>query len=62
LISWKEVELSEEILRDMWEEVACLVADEESITNAPGLSDTQMVASFTCPQKLHLVNIMAKGK
>jgi len=31
----------------MWEEVGCLVAGEESITNAPGLSDDKIVANFT---------------
>ena len=46
----------------MWEKAACLVADEESITTAPGLSHAIMVASFTCPQKPYLVNMMAKGK
>ena len=46
----------------MWEKAACLVADEESVTTAPALSHAKMVASFTCPQKPHLVNTMAKGK
>ena len=54
-ISWKDVGLYEEIFRGMWEKAACLVADEKSITTAPGLSHAKMVASFTCPQSLILL-------
>ena len=61
-ISWKDIGLSEDVYRGIWEKAACLVADEKSIANAPGLSDAKMVASFTFPQKPHLVNIVAKGK
>ena len=61
-VTWKEVGLSEEIYKGMWEKAACLVADEKAIMDAPGLSDAKMVASLTCPQKPHLVCIMANGK
>ena len=61
-MSWKEVGLSEEVFGGMWEKAARLVADDGSITAAPGLPNAKMVASFSCPQKPHVVAILANGK
>ena len=46
----------------MWEKAACLVADEKSITAAPGLPNAKMVASYSCPQKPHVVTVLASEK
>ena len=54
-VTWKEVGLSEENFKGMWEKAASLVADEKAIMDAPGLSDAKMVASYTCPQKSHIL-------
>ena len=61
-ISWKEIGLAEEILGNMWDKAASLVADNEAIVNAPGLSNSKMVVSYTTPKKPHLVTMLTSGK
>ena len=61
-ISWKEVGLAEEIFGDMWDKAASLAADNEAITNAPGLSNSKMIVSYTTPKKSHLVTMLTSGK
>lgn len=61
-ISWKEVGLAEEIFSNMWDKAASLAADNEAIANAPGLSNSKMVVSYTTPKKPHLVTMLTSGK
>ena len=46
----------------MWDKAASLVANENSVTDAPGLPNSKMVASFTDPRKPHLVSVLDSGK
>ena len=61
-ISWKEVGLAEEIFGGMWAKAASLAADNDTITNAPGLSNSKVVVSYITPKKPHLVTMFTSGK
>ena len=61
-VSWKEAGLSEEVFGSMWKKAAHLAVDEGSITPAPGLPNSKMVASFSCPEKPHVVAVLDSGK
>ena len=61
-VSWEDVGLSKEVFSSMWDKAASLVANEKSITDAPGLSNSKMVASSSNPRKPHLVSLLDKGK
>ena len=61
-VSWEDVGLAKEVFSSMWDKAASLVVNEKSITDAPGLSNSKMVASSSNPRKPHLVSLFDKGK
>lgn len=61
-VSLHEVGLSEDLFSGMWLKAAKLAADPSSISNAPGLSTSKMVASSTNPRKPHLVTFFKNSK
>ncbi len=42
-VSWRQASMSREIFERMWGKVVELVADTNSISDAPGLSSSRMV-------------------
>ena len=61
-VSWKDIGLPKEVFSGMWSKASQLVAKEAAITDAPGLSNSKMAASFTAPWKPHLATTFSNGK
>ena len=61
-VSWQDVGLTRKVFSSMWDKAASLVANKKSVTDAPGLQNSKMIASFTDPRKPHLVSVLDSGK
>ena len=46
----------------MWNKAAKLLVEKDTVTNAPGLKSSKMVASQSNPRKPYIVSFFANGK
>ena len=60
-VRFNETGLPDCVYKAMWEK-ACMLHHHELISDVPGHPSGKMVASLSCPEKPHLVNVLKCGK